>query len=133
MPKELNTLLKLRFIGQYDDLKSGSIPDYSKVESVTDQRCIINSPQELYEQFVLGPEIFEELENESITDFDDDVYDYEDRSDYGVDVAAAAVLNEVNASRKAKATRASPARPRRSESGSEQALTDEGGEAADVD
>lgn len=131
MPKELNTPLRSRFIGQYDDYKPGSVPDYSRVKSVTDQRCIINTPQELYEQYVLGSEIFEELENEVITDFDNDVYDYEDRGEYGVDVAASKAVDPVNAGRNAKARRASPARPESSISGSAEALSGDSAEIAD--
>lgn len=81
-----------RFIGQYDDLKPYDRTDFSDVDSVTDQRAIINTPQELYERFVVDPEMMDELDNENIDDFDNDAYEYEDRAEYGVDVAAAAAL-----------------------------------------
>ena len=54
----------------------------------TDQRAPIQDPGELYERY-LRPEIQEELEDEKIEDFDDDIsqYDYDDISELGEDIA----------------------------------------------
>ena len=63
---------------------------YFENDDTTDQRAPVNNPQELYNQFVVPQEVMDELDSETIDDFDNDVYDYEDRTDYGVDVAEAA-------------------------------------------
>lgn len=54
----------------------------------TDQRAPIQDPGELYERY-LRPDIQEELEDEKIEDFDDDIsqYDYDDISELGEDIA----------------------------------------------
>lgn len=54
-----------------------------------DQRAPVNDPEGLYNQFVVPEDLYDELDNETIDDFDNDVYDYEDRTDLGVDIAAA--------------------------------------------
>lgn len=63
---------------------------YFENDDTTDQRAPVNNPQDLYNQFVVPDEVMSELESETIDDFDNDVYDYDDRTDYGVDVAEAA-------------------------------------------
>ncbi len=57
---------------------------------VTDQRSPINDPEALYNQFIMSEELKDELDSESIDDFLEDVHPYDDRSEYGVDVAIAA-------------------------------------------
>ena len=54
----------------------------------TDQRAPVQDPGELYERY-LRPEIQEELEDEKIEDFDDDIsqYEYDDISELGEDIA----------------------------------------------
>ena len=54
----------------------------------TDQRAPIQDPGELYERY-LRPEIQEELEDEKIEDFDNDIsqYEYDDISELGADIA----------------------------------------------
>ena len=54
----------------------------------TDQRAQIQDPGELYEKY-LRPEIQEELEDEKLDDFDDDIsqYEYDDISELGADIA----------------------------------------------
>ena len=67
---------------------------YNPEDDTTDQRAPVNDPEALYEQFVVPEDIMDELESETIDDFDDDFeYDYEDRLDYGVDIADAAHLD----------------------------------------
>lgn len=65
------------------------VPD----DDCVDQRAPVNDPMELYNQFVIPEDVMEELENEKIEDFDNDVYDYDDRTDLGVDIAEAADLD----------------------------------------
>ena len=62
---------------------------FNKKMDTTDQRAPINEPEDLFTQFMIDDEIHDELENETLDDFDNDVYDYDDRSEYGVDVLAA--------------------------------------------
>lgn len=59
----------------------------------TDQRVSINNPQELYEQYIAPENLMDELEAETIDDFDNDFYDYDDRTEYGLDVATASYLS----------------------------------------
>lgn len=68
---------------------------YNPEDDTTDQRAPVNDPQALYEQFVVPEDIMDELESETIDDFDndDEFYPYEDRTDYGVDIADAARLD----------------------------------------
>lgn len=61
------------------------------VRNVADQRCMLQSEKELYETYFNQPmeDYSDELDAEHIDDFDDDVYEYYDRADYGVDIALA--------------------------------------------
>lgn len=69
----------------------------------TDQRAPVNDPEALYEQFVVPSDMMEELENETLEDFDLDVTDYDDRTDFGVDIAASAdLVRESNKMKKQK-------------------------------
>lgn len=60
---------------------------YDPKDDTTDQRAPVNSPDVLYQQFVVGSDVMDELEAEVIDDFDYDVYPYEDRSEMGEDIA----------------------------------------------
>lgn len=71
-------------------------------DDICDQRAPVNDPESLYEQFVVPDDMMDELDNEKIEDFDDDIYDYEDRTDLGVDIAAAADLSLKNSVEKLK-------------------------------
>lgn len=66
---------------------------FSISDDTTDQRAPVNDPIDLYNQFVMSDEIMDELDSEVIDDFENDIYDYEDRTDLGVDIAAAAQLS----------------------------------------
>ena len=66
---------------------------YFEEDDQTDQRAPVNDPQELFNQFIVPEDIMEELDAETIEDFDNDVYDYDDRTDLGVDIAQASYLN----------------------------------------
>lgn len=62
-------------------------------DDTTDQRAPVNDPEALYTQFVVPEELMDELDAEKIDDFDNDIYDYEDRTDLGVDIAASQHLS----------------------------------------
>lgn len=66
---------------------------YSPEDDTTDQRSPVNNIDELYNQFVLPMDVMDELDHEKIDDFDEDVYDYDDRSEYGEDVAEAGQID----------------------------------------
>lgn len=66
---------------------------YSPEDDTTDQRAPVNNIDELYNQFVLPMDVMDELGHEKIGDFDEDVYDYDDRSEYGEDVAEAGQID----------------------------------------
>lgn len=82
-----NKKLKRKFIYPFGAKISG-YNEFNPEMDITDQRAPINQPQELFEQFVIDDEIHDELENEKIEDFDSDIYDYDDRTEYGLDIAA---------------------------------------------
>lgn len=75
---------------------------YNPDDDITDQRAPVNDPEALYEQFVVPEDIMDELEDEQIEDFEDDLYPYEDRTEYGVDIAAAAHLDLEKSKQKLK-------------------------------
>lgn len=74
--------------------KKSSNEHFNPEDDCTDQRAPVNNPSELYEQFFMNDEDFRaeiaaQLDEENIDDFDNDVYDYEDRSELGEDIALA--------------------------------------------
>jgi hypothetical protein len=81
-----------QFISAYGQ-KISSGEHYSPEDDTTDQRAPVNNIDELYNQFVLPMDVMDELDHEKIDDFDEDVYDYDDRSEYGEDVAAAGQID----------------------------------------
>lgn len=66
---------------------------YNPKDDTTDQRSPVNNPEALYEQFVVPLDVMDQLEHETVDDFDDDIYPYEDRSELGEDIAAMAQLD----------------------------------------
>lgn len=59
-----------------------------------DQRAPVNNPVDLYNQFVvLEPVDVADLDSETLDDFDNDIYDYEERTDLGVDIATASNIS----------------------------------------
>lgn len=66
---------------------------YFEDDDTTDQRAPVNNIDELYNQFVVPMDVMDELEDEKVEDFDDDIYDYDDRSELGEDVAAAGQID----------------------------------------
>lgn len=66
---------------------------FNPEDDTTDQRSPVNNPLDLFNQFVVPDDVMDELDNESVDDFENDIYDYEDRSDLGEDIALAASLD----------------------------------------
>lgn len=83
----------VKFLTVFGTEKILGAEEYIVTDDITDQRAPVNDPQALYEQFVVPEDIMDELEDEKLEDFDNDIYPYEDRTDYGVDIAAAANLD----------------------------------------
>lgn len=83
----------VKFLTVFGTEKLLDAEEYFVEDDITDQRAPVNDPQALYEQFVVPEDIMDELEDEKLEDFDNDIYPYEDRTDYGVDIAAAANLD----------------------------------------
>lgn len=81
----------MEFLSQFGPKIMSSETFYPE-DDICDQRAPINDPQELYNQFVVPEELYDDLDNETLDDFEGDVYDYEDRTDLGVDIALAAEL-----------------------------------------
>ena len=75
---------------------------FNKEMDTTDQRAPINEPEDLFDQFMIDEEIQNELDNETLDDFEQDVYDYDDRSEYGEDVLAAQQPNIAAAAKRLK-------------------------------
>lgn len=84
-----------RFLTNYGRKVLGGEDWYKKTDDTTDQRAPVNNPSELYEQFFLPDYdgVIDDLDSESLEDFDNDVYDYEDRSELGEDIAVAQSIN----------------------------------------
>lgn len=93
MSNELKEFKKApQFISAYGP-KITAGEHYSPEDDTTDQRAPVNDIDELYNQFVLPMDVMDELDHEKIDDFDSDVYDYDDRSEYGEDIAEAGQID----------------------------------------
>lgn len=82
----------VEFLTVYGPKKSSN-EYFNPEDDCTDQRAPVNKPSELYEQFFMNDDVIAEIEDtlrdEKVEDFEDDVYDYEDRSELGEDIALA--------------------------------------------
>lgn len=85
MSKEKTTS---KFISQYGPKKFGSNAFCHEMD-MTDQRAPLNEISELWNTFMDAEDVMDELEDEKVEDFDEDVYEYEDISEYGEDVLTA--------------------------------------------
>lgn len=74
-----------KFISQYGPKKLGANA-FSPEMDTTDQRAPINEISELWNAYMDAEDVMDELEAEKLSDFDDDVYEYEDISELGEDV-----------------------------------------------
>lgn len=92
MQEKDKTLFQNHFLSVFGD-KIVAGEEYDPADDVTDQRAPVNDPEALYEQFVVPDDIMDELDEETLDDFEDDVYPYEDRTELGEDIAAAAQLD----------------------------------------
>ncbi len=83
-----NKYEKSKFIYPFGPKKSGC-NEFLPEMDICDPRAPVNHPEDLYLTIMkLDEEVMDEIEDEKITDFDDDVYEYEDRTDFGLDIAA---------------------------------------------
>lgn len=96
MQEKSKNVSVVKFLTVYGD-KISSNEHYNPEDDTTDQRAPVNNPSDLWEQFFMDDDIRAEIEesmiDEKIEDFDDDVYDFEDRSDLGEDIALASQLD----------------------------------------
>lgn len=104
---------KPKFIYPFGPKISGC-DEFSPEMDTTDQRSPVTTVQDAFQMFVPSDEIMDELESESLDDFEGDItdYEYDDRGEFGEDIAMSqrpefAALGERLASRKkTKARRA---------------------------
>lgn len=87
-----NEVKSMEFISQFNCPKIVHGEEFYPEDDICDQRAPINDPESLYNQFVIPEELYDDLDNETLDDFEGDVYDYDDRTDLGVDIALAAEL-----------------------------------------
>lgn len=82
------------FVKPYQSVKPIDVVEFIPSIDVTDQRAVVQSAEQMYNRFLVDPSTFAELQAETVEDFNRDVYDYEDRSEYGVDVVTASNLKQ---------------------------------------
>lgn len=80
---------KMKFLSPYGPKKTGA-NKFSPDMDVTDQRAPVNEISELWQQYMVSEDLMEELDEETVSDFDEDVYPYDDISEFGEDVLTAA-------------------------------------------
>lgn len=76
---------KVRIIYPFGAKLSGANAFNSKMDT-TDQRAPILDPGQFLEQFRVQ-DLGDELDKEKLSDFDDDIYEYDDISELGEDIA----------------------------------------------
>lgn len=79
---------KPKFISQYGVKKLGANEFNSKMDT-TDQRAPITSVEELWNTYMGAEDVADELEDETLDDFDNDIYPYDDISELGEDILTA--------------------------------------------
>lgn len=79
---------KTRFIYPFGPKISGC-NEFNAEMDTTDQRAPITTVEDAFQMFKPDDEIMDELENESLDDFEGDItdYDYDDRGELGEDIA----------------------------------------------
>lgn len=80
---------KVNFISQYGVKKLGA-NEFNPGMDTTDQRAPITSVEELWNTYMGADDVEDELDAETIDDFDTDVYEYTDISEVGEDILTAA-------------------------------------------
>lgn len=76
----------MKFIYPFQEKKPLDVNDFVSSMDVTDQRAVVQSPEQMFQRMVVDPDTYAELERETLSSFDRDVYPYEDRSEYGQDI-----------------------------------------------
>lgn len=90
MSKEISTApLRVKFISQYGVKKLGA-NEFNEKMDTTDQRAPITSIEELWDTYMGAEDVEDELDAETLDDFDNDIYPYEDISELGEDILTAA-------------------------------------------
>lgn len=77
--------LKTNFIYPFGPKVSG-FNEFSPDMDVTDQRSPVMTMEDAMQMLVIDDELAEELDSEKMSDFDDDIYDYDDRGELGEDI-----------------------------------------------
>lgn len=94
---------KNKFISAYSAKKFGA-NTFTPDMDTTDQRAPINNIEEMWHNFglddLVDAEVQDELDNENIDDFDNDVTPYEDISEFGEDILTASQPEIANAARR---------------------------------
>lgn len=90
---------KPKFISQYGPKKLGA-NEFNPDMDTTDQRAPIMSVEELWNTYMSADDVEDELEDETIDDFDDDIYEYTDISELGEDILTAAQPEVASAGRR---------------------------------
>lgn len=78
-------LSKTRFIYPYGSKVSG-FNEFTEDMDVTDQRSPVMTMEDAMQMLVIDEELADELDAEKMSDFDDDIYDYDDRGELGEDI-----------------------------------------------
>lgn len=86
MQEEKKNVSTVKFLRAFGEKITGG-EFFNPEDDTTDQRAPINDPEQLYNQFVVPAGVLDELDSETLEDFDNDIDDYEDRTDLGVDIA----------------------------------------------
>lgn len=60
--------------------------EFSPEMDVTDQRSPVMTMEDAMQMLVIDDELADELDVEKMSDFDDDIYDYDDRGELGEDI-----------------------------------------------
>lgn len=81
--------VRVKFISQYGVKKLGA-NEFNPDMDTTDQRAPITSVEELWNTYMNADDVEDELDSETLEDFDNDVYPYDDISELGEDILTAA-------------------------------------------
>ncbi len=80
-----NKYEKSKFIYPFGPKKSGCNA-FSAEDDVADQRSPVLTPADAQQMLVISEDLADELDSETMADFDNDVYDYDDRGELGEDI-----------------------------------------------
>ncbi len=76
---------KKKFIYPFGPKISGC-NEFSPEMDVTDQRSPVMTMEDAMQMLQIDDELADELDAEQMSDFDDDIYDYDDRGELGEDI-----------------------------------------------